>query len=297
MFVRQDDRGYYRLVENYVDQETGKHRQRYVRYLGRRPEITLARAVRESIDLEALENLVLRGDLRFLHVEHELVFRLGHDGSRWLAEESAEEEPHCSFTLAGASLEELVGKLRAIAVEAEDEAGIDSGLHVKVKLAATYSELGLRARKELRRGIYELFQPPLRLLLPAADQLPKVLNSSQALVYLREVHGLRLKKGALYCAVRRGRLSCFYGAWDDGSLGPALVRHDKSMPWARPAGRKRWPAIGFHESDLDVYVQQRYLPLRSVIALERRRLGQDGGDKRELPLGSPDDGSLSSASS
>jgi hypothetical protein len=270
VFVRKDTRGYYKLVKSYRDPKTGRPRQCCLYYLGKKPELTLARAKKLELDLDTL---FIKGDLIFVHEEKEVKLELAHDGSQWSAEEvgrDPEDGETACLKFKVKNLKELARSVREALLKLETKAGIDSGIRVRGKLSVS-PNLGIAALKELRLSLYELSQPPLCLCLPPAEPLPEVLNTSQALAYLRKERGHKITEEALYNAVRRGRLGCMMGTYKGGKPRAMLIGPGKPMPWERSPKHKRWGALLFLKKDLDRYVEHSHLPLRSIIAMEKVR--------------------------
>jgi hypothetical protein len=272
-------------MKSFRDPETGKPRQRLLKYLGKTATISLRTARRAGLDLEELQRLALAGKIEIRAPVKEIDLRLGHDGTNWTAKQAGpNQDGDDGLAFAAPTLLALVATLKRHAHAVEERDPEDAEVRVQVRLEAD-EQLPIDALMELRRSLYALSQAPLTLLLPPQEPLPRILNAKEAITYLKK-HGTTMTVEALYEAVHRGRLGCLYGSLREGMFRPLIVPHGGQAPWERPKGTKRWAGLVFLETDLDHYAAEKGLPEKSVITLIQKRIeGKHaaGGEAQRRP--------------
>jgi hypothetical protein len=267
--VSKTEEGQHGLVVNVVGGSEGK-RMKVIR-LGSEKGVSVRRIEKEGLDRATVENLAIRGEIEIVCQTCDVLFRLRHDGTNWIAEErgrhgAAELIDRSTLRFSSANLPSLANGMKKVQTELEAAASVDAGLQVRFALDLDATTAPSRMRDCLRY-LWEFSGNSLFLLTAEETPRSRLLNSREALRYLREKHGLALSREALYMAIRRGRLAAYVGEFRNGRLRPMMRRHRSSTTRQVTSGRKIRGAWVFTEEDLKEYACRRGWPDKSVQAV------------------------------
>jgi len=249
-----------------------------------RQRISLQRICQEGLDREAVEDLVIRGEIEIACQVCDVLFALKHDGVNW---EADEEERHGateliarpSLLFIAADLPSLADEMKKSRADLEGAVNVDAGLRVRFALDLDAATQPSRMR-EMLGHIWEFSGSDLFLLMAEeaiCDLETKVrgkprerqaLSTKKARRYFRENHDREIATDeALYQAVRRRRLVAYVGKYRNGGMRPILAEVHGTSRYRLVNGKRLNGEWVFMKKDLDEYASRRGLPEKNLEAL------------------------------